>query len=62
MTRKKKDRYLEGLQRRREEAARQQAEDGLTGEAGESEKPEDKVLTERAPFLWPAKKRRPQWK
>jgi hypothetical protein len=62
MTRKKKNRYLEGLARRREEAARQQPEQ----EAGEMEAseatPPSHILQERPPLLWPAKRRRPPWK
>ena len=58
MTRKK-NRYLEGLERRREEAARQRPE-----EAGEpeAEAPPTRALVERPAPLFPAKKRRPPWK
>ena len=61
MTRKK-NRYLEGLERRREEAARrEQPEEANEPEAGEATPP-SRVLQERAPFLLPSRKRRPPWK
>lgn len=56
MNRKRKSRYLQALERRREEAARQEPE------TTETEAPPARVLVERAPIMFPAKKRRPPWK
>jgi hypothetical protein len=60
MTRKRQDRYLEGLEKRRAEALAKQSEDGADNEPPRPS--EDKVLVERPPALWPAKKRRPPWR
>ena len=57
--RKRKSRYLEALERRRE-AARQEPE-AETSEP-ETETPPSRVLRERAPLMFPAKKRRAPWK
>jgi hypothetical protein len=54
---RKKSQFLRALERRREEARREQPE-----ETTEAEAPPSWVLRERAPLLWPAKKRRPPWK
>ena len=56
---KKQNRYLEGLARRREEAARQEQPEEAS--EPEAEAPQSRVLQERAAPLWPSKKRRPYW-
>jgi hypothetical protein len=60
--RKRKNRYREGLERRREEAARQQPEQEANEPEDGEAKPPSRILQERPPLLWPAKKRRPPWK
>ena len=55
--RKRKNAYLETLQRRREEAARQEPE-----ETTETEAPPTRVLRERPAPLFPSKPRRRRWK
>jgi hypothetical protein len=72
MPKKRKSQFLRALEERQAEARRErlQAEardsSASLGSADANEprpaKPEDKVLRERPPALWPAKKRRPQWK
>jgi hypothetical protein len=67
MPKKRKSQFLRALEERQAEARRERArEDGSANgaEANESRpaEPEDKVLLDRPPALWPAKKRRPQWK
>ena len=59
MNRKRKSQFLRALERRREEAARQEPEEVNQPEAGA---PPSRVLVERAPLLFPSKPQRRPWK
>jgi hypothetical protein len=54
---RKKSQFLRALERRREEAWREQPE-----ETTEAEAPPSRVLVERAPLMFPKPKRRAPWK
>ncbi len=62
MNKRKRNRYLEALQRRREEAARPDPNETNETSEPSSETPPSRVLRERPPLLFPSKSRRPYWK
>ena len=61
MNRRRKSGYLQALERRRQEAARQEQPEG-TSEPQETEAPTDRILVERPAPLFPNKPRRKHWK
>ena len=58
--RKRKSHFLRQLEAKRDAARQQPAPEEMS--EPEAEAPPSRVLRERPPLLWPAKKRRAPWK